>query len=290
MVSKHRQPLPRPPQALQNLLRLPSQLAAGQFPVQSRLHLLDLAARLRLQRRQSRGLLLEPSLAPLAIAGKQPLGNQLGRLGRAPQTPAWGTIATGAITVTHVSAAHQVHRPFDLLTGLRQARGGPKLAADRAGAPRLSQGVMGGWFGQRQTPVPFGAWAARLLPPAPFGLTRSPSRSQLRARNWTLARAGCRAPFRRSRQCARQAVLGRFGFAPERLLLQPSQLPFKGSDLLPRPAHPYHPLREDLFGGQRSLFPWLLAQDRAGMLGPIIMSRLPITPWLQGELSGARRG
>jgi hypothetical protein len=74
------------------------------------------------------------------------------------------------------------------------------------------------------------------------------------------------------------------------LLLQPSQLPFKGFDLLPIPAHPYHQLREELFGGQRSLFPLLLALDRAGMLGPIIMSRLPITPWLQGELSVARRG
>src|ERR1019366_4577859 len=123
--------------------------------------------------------LLQEHLHP-ETDGKQPFGNQLGRLGRAPQTPAWGTIATGTITVTHVSAAHQVHLPFDLLTGLRQARGGPKLAADRAGALRLSQGVMGGLFGQMQTPVPFGAWAARLLPPASWGPNRSTSPKRLR--------------------------------------------------------------------------------------------------------------
>ena len=149
---------------------------------------------------------------------------------------------------------------------------------------------MGGLFGQMQTPVPFGAWAARLLPPASWGPNRSTSPNRLRPRWDTLGRSDRRARFGRSLREAHQAVLGRFGFAPELLLLQPSQLPFKGFDLLPIPAHPYHQLREELFGGQRSLFPLLLALDRAGMLGPIIMSRLPITPWLQGELSVARRG
>jgi hypothetical protein len=73
------------------------------------------------------------------------------------------------------------------------------------------------------------------------------------------------------------------------LLLQPSQLPFERFDLLHAPADPDHQLRDDLFGGQRSLFPLLLALDRAGMLGPIIMSRLPITPLLQWGRSVARR-
>src|SRR5208282_6789147 len=56
-----------------DLLRLPSQLPAGQFTLQSPLHLLDLAAHLLLQGRQRLGLLLEPSLAPLAMVGKEPI-------------------------------------------------------------------------------------------------------------------------------------------------------------------------------------------------------------------------
>ena len=111
---------------------------------------------------------------------EKPFGDQLGRLGRGPQAPAWGTIATGTITVTHMPAAHQAHLPFDLLTLLSQARVGPKLAADRAGALRLSQGVMGGLFGQIQTPVPFGALAARLLPSAALGGSRPPNVCQWR--------------------------------------------------------------------------------------------------------------
>ena len=71
MVHKYRQPLPMPAQALQELLRLPSQLALGQFPVQNLLQLPHLAAYSRLQNRQRLGPLLEPSLAPLAIGGKE---------------------------------------------------------------------------------------------------------------------------------------------------------------------------------------------------------------------------
>jgi hypothetical protein len=178
-----------------------------------------------------------------------------------------------------MTVAHQTNLPFHLLTFLGQTRGGPKLTADRAGALRLAQEVMGGLFGQMQPPLPFGAWAARLLPPPPFGLTRSRSRNRLRARNWTLARSGCRARFRRSRRCARQAVdRGRFGFAPELLLLQPGQLPVERFALLHTPAHQHQQLRDDPLGGQSSLFPLLLALDRAAMLGLIIMNGPSITP------------
>src|SRR5208282_1331039 len=143
--------------------------------------------------------LLQQHLHP-ETDGEEPFGNQLGRLGCSPDAPAGGTITTGAITVADMTVAHQTNLPFHLLTFLGQARCGPKLAADRAGALSRGQEVMGGLFGQMQTPLPFGAWAARLLPSAPFGLTRSPSRNRLRVRNGTLARSGCRARFRRSRQ------------------------------------------------------------------------------------------
>ena len=128
---------------------------------------------------------------------EEPFGNQLGRLGRAPQTPAWGHRNRDHNGDARVGGA-QVHLPFDLLTLLRQARGGPKLAADRAGALPLAQGVMGGLFGQMQTPVPFGAWAARLLPPAAWGRSRSPSPNRLRPRWDPLGRSDRRARFGRS--------------------------------------------------------------------------------------------
>src|SRR5271166_2898274 len=122
--------------------------------------------------------LLQEHLHP-ETDGKKPFGDQLGRLGCAAQTPAWGTITTGTITVTHMTAAHQAHLPFNLLTLLSQARDGPNLAADRAGALSLRQGVVGDSLGQMQTPLPLGAFGAGLLPPASLGGSRSPSRSQL---------------------------------------------------------------------------------------------------------------
>ncbi len=81
--------------------------------------------------------------------------------------------------VKDMKVAHQTHLPFNLLTLLGQARFGPNLAAERAGALGLGEGVMGGCFGQMQTPSPLGAFAARLLPPASFGLRSSPRRSGL---------------------------------------------------------------------------------------------------------------
>jgi hypothetical protein len=71
--------------------------------------------------------------------------------------------------------------------------------------------------------------------------------------------------------------LGRFGFAPELLLLEPSQVPFERSDLLHTPSDQNQQLRDDPLGGSILLFPLLLALDRSGMLAPIIMSRLSIT-------------
>jgi hypothetical protein len=72
-------------------------------------------------------------------------------------------------------------------------------------------------------------------------------------------------------------ALGRFGFAPELLLLQPGQLPFERSDLWHTPSDQNQQLRDDPLADARSLFPLLFALDGPGVLLTIIMSGLSIT-------------
>jgi hypothetical protein len=81
----------------------------------------------------------------------------------------------------------------------------------------------------------------------------------------------------------------RFGFAPKLLLVQPGQLPFERFELLHTPADHEHQLRAGALGGQSLGFPLLLALDRSGMLGPVIMSGLSITPLPQRGRWLARR-
>ena len=90
--------------------------------------------------------LLQQHLHP-EIDREEPFGNQLGRLGRTDNPSAGGTIATGTLTVTHLTAAHQTHPPFHLLTLLRQARFGANLPAARTRALGFREGVMGHFFG-----------------------------------------------------------------------------------------------------------------------------------------------
>jgi hypothetical protein len=74
------------------------------------------------------------------------------------------------------------------------------------------------------------------------------------------------------------------------LLLQPSQLPFERFELLHIPADQDQQLRDHPFGGQSSFFPLPLALDSSGMLGPIIMRGLSITPLPRQGFRVARLG
>src|SRR5260370_26050036 len=133
-------------------------------------------------------------------------------------------------------------------------------------------------FGQIQPPTAFRSWAATLLPPAAFGLGIPSRRRGRSSRLGLLCRSCRRARFGGSLRRGRLAVgLGRFGFTPKLLLLEPSQLPFERSDLLHTPSDQNQQLRDDPLGGLSLFFPLLLALDSSDMLAPIIMSRLAIT-------------
>jgi hypothetical protein len=73
-----------------------------------------------------------------------------------------------------------------------------------------------------------------------------------------------------------------FGLASELLLLQPGQLALEIPDLLEQPAQENQQLDDDLLGRLSFLFEARFAHQCPHVLGPIIMSGLPIAPPKRG--------
>ena len=112
--------------------------------------------------------LLQQHLHP-EIHRQKPLGDQLGSFGRRDDAPALGTLATGTITETHMTAADQTHLPANLLAFLPERKFGPDLAAARTDQLPGFQGVVDNLLRKIRAQLAPGAFGPRLLPPASFG-------------------------------------------------------------------------------------------------------------------------
>jgi hypothetical protein len=115
-----------------------------------------------------------------------------------------------------------------------------------------------------------GAFGPRRLPPASFGA----GGALCVGRAWGLAEIWL-------------GVGAAFGFASERLLLQPGQLSLESPDLLEQPAHQNLQLDDELLGRLSFFFQARFALQRPRVLGAVIMSRLPITPPARGQICGS---
>src|ERR1035437_212520 len=214
--------------------------------------------------------LLQQHLHP-EIHRQQSLGDQLGGVGWRADAPALGTLATGTITETHMTAADQTHLPADLLAFLPERKFGPDLAAARTDQLPGLQGVVDNLLRQIRAHLALRTCGSGLLSPASFGTARWP--------------AGAKG--RRDRLSGGRAA---FGLAPKLLLSQPDQLPSEVPDLLQQVANENQELDDDFPGRLSALLEMLLALPRPRVLGAVIMRRLPITPPERGQLDrGDRR-